>query len=87
MRPHPTTAEQIADLEMRLKNYRRTRRISPSSMLRWCDTLIREAETELRRLNASGHHEQRPRSGAGHPAVVAADPRADAPSPTPGRLD
>jgi hypothetical protein len=87
MRPHPTTAEEIADLEMRLKNYRRTRRISPSSMLRWCDTLIRDAEAELRTLTATGRHHRRPGPGSSHPALVAADTHADAPSPTPRRPD
>ena len=87
MGPHLTTAERIADLEMRLMNYRRTRQLSPSSMLRWCDTLIRDAETELRRLTATGRPDRRSASGSSQPAVLAADARVDAPSTTPGQRD
>src|SRR5687768_1158093 len=45
-----TPQDDVHELQMKIANYRRTLATVAPSMRRWCDTLIRETEEQLRQL-------------------------------------
>jgi hypothetical protein len=49
--------EQIEELRIKIENFKRTKQLSRGAIREWCDSLICDAEEELRRLTAD---EQQP---------------------------